>query len=98
MRFLSAITAMIIGFGLVTVSQTIAHGAKAQGASSFQKRNAKRHRQSRRRQTRRRRFTQREIDRLPVSVTRPPNSARLQFQGYPLWAAEAFQPRRNGGR
>ena len=41
----------------------------------------------------RRRFTQRDYDRLPIRVTRPPNSARYRFQDYPLWAARAFESR-----
>ncbi len=41
---------------------------------------------------RKRRFTQREIDRLPIRITRPPNTGHYQFQDFPLWAARAFQP------
>lgn len=37
-------------------------------------------------------FRQRDLDRLPISVTRPPNAGHYQYQGYPLWAARAFQP------
>ena len=41
----------------------------------------------------RRRFTQRDYDRLPIRVTRPPNSSHYKYQNYPLWAARAFEPR-----
>ena len=42
--------------------------------------------------SKRRRFTQRDYDRLPIRITRPPNSAHYIYQDYPLWAARAFQP------
>lgn len=45
--------------------------------------------------THRRRFTRREYDRLPISVTRPPNTSHYFYQDYPHWAARAFQPRQN---
>jgi hypothetical protein len=39
-----------------------------------------------------RRYSRRDYDRLPISVTRPPNTGHYTFQGHPLWAARAFQP------
>ncbi|MBU2534192.1 MAG: hypothetical protein KKB37_15735 [Alphaproteobacteria bacterium] len=39
-----------------------------------------------------RRYSQRDLDRLPISVTRPPGTGHYTFQGYPLWAARAHQP------
>lgn len=39
-----------------------------------------------------RRYTHRDYDRLPISVTRPPNTGHYMNQGYPLWAARAFEP------
>lgn len=47
------------------------------------------------RRSHRRRFTRRDYDRLPISITRPPNTSHYVHQGYPLWAARAFQPRRS---
>ena len=41
----------------------------------------------------RRRFTQRDYNRLPIRVTRPPNARHYKYQDYPLWAARAFEPR-----
>jgi hypothetical protein len=37
-------------------------------------------------------FSQRDIDRLPVRVTRPPNTGHYIYKDYPYWAARAFQP------
>ena len=37
----------------------------------------------------------RNVDRLPISVTRPPNTGHYIHQDYPLWAARAFQPTRS---
>ena len=42
-----------------------------------------------------RRFSRREINRLPIRVTRPPNASHYIHQDFPLWAARAFQPTRN---
>ena len=45
--------------------------------------------------THRKRFSKRDIDRLPIRVTRPPNTGHYFYQDYRLWAAHAFQPRQN---
>ena len=42
----------------------------------------------------RRHYSRRDYDNLPVREARPPNSAHLIYDMYPLWAAEAFQPKR----
>lgn len=44
--------------------------------------------------THRKRFTRRDYNRLPIRVTRPPNTGHYIYQDYPLWAARAFEPRR----
>ncbi|MEL6622599.1 MAG: hypothetical protein AAFY27_00645 [Pseudomonadota bacterium] len=82
MRTFAAVLAAIIAVGLVSVSQAQAQGAKSWSAQkgSSKSRLAPR------------RFSQRDLDRLPVRVTRPDNSGKLIFDGYPLWAARAFQP------
>lgn len=41
------------------------------------------------------RLSKRQRDRLPISYTRPPNTSHYIFQGFPKWAAHAFQPRDN---
>ena len=43
----------------------------------------------------RRRFSRRDYNRLPIRITRPPNTSHYIYQDYPLWAARAFQPRRS---
>ena len=47
------------------------------------------------RQSHRQRLSRRDYDRLPIRITRPPNTAHYTFQDYPHWAARAFQPLRN---
>ena len=47
------------------------------------------------RNNQRRRFSRRAVNRLPIRLTRPPNTSRYIYRGYPLWAARAFQPRDN---
>ncbi|MFY0614715.1 MAG: hypothetical protein JXQ99_24515 [Hyphomicrobiaceae bacterium] len=44
--------------------------------------------------THHRRFGRRDYNRLPIRVTRPPNTGHYVYQDFPLWAARAFQPRR----
>ena len=39
-----------------------------------------------------RRFSKREVNRLPIRVTRPPNAGHYTHKDFPLWAARAFQP------
>jgi hypothetical protein len=41
---------------------------------------------------RRRHFSRRDYDRLPIRITRPPNTSHYIYQDFPLWAAHAFQP------
>ena len=40
----------------------------------------------------RHRFSRRDYNRLPIRVTRPPNTGHYIHQDFPLWAARAFQP------
>ena len=47
------------------------------------------------RQSRRRRFTRRELNTLPIHITRPPGTGHYVFDDYPAWAARAFQPHFN---
>lgn len=39
-----------------------------------------------------RHYTQRERDRLPIRITRPPGTGHYIYDDYPEWAARAFQP------
>ncbi|MEO1695032.1 MAG: hypothetical protein AAFR55_07330 [Pseudomonadota bacterium] len=88
MRFFAILFGTLTAVSLVSISQTHAQGAKSWSSANT-------HRGKARVQPRRsRRFSQAEIDRLPVRVTRPDNSANLVFDGVPLWAARAFQPAR----
>ena len=40
------------------------------------------------------RFTQRELDQLPIRITKPDNMSHYIYQDYPAWAAEAMEPKR----
>jgi hypothetical protein len=40
------------------------------------------------------RYSRRDYDRLPIRVTRPPNTGHYTFQGYPEWSARALEPAR----
>ncbi|MGF1650816.1 MAG: hypothetical protein ACFCUN_10225 [Hyphomicrobiaceae bacterium] len=37
-----------------------------------------------------------DVNKVAVRVARPELAGAFKFDGYPLWAAEAFEPRRNG--
>jgi len=81
--------------GLLITAWPQASDAGQKGYRSYSKSKLGRsHKRSRayRRHHHERRFTRRDYDRLPISVTRPPNAGHYTFQGYPLWAARAFEP------
>jgi hypothetical protein len=39
-------------------------------------------------------YNRRDYDRLPIRVTRPPNTGHYTFQDYPEWSARALEPSR----
>ncbi|MFT5507494.1 MAG: hypothetical protein ACI89J_000558 [Hyphomicrobiaceae bacterium] len=73
------------GFSLTALPSTSEAGAKKyrHAGKSYHRKNH------------RRRFSRHDYNRLPISVTRPPNTGHYTYQGYPLWAARALQPRSN---
>jgi hypothetical protein len=81
---------LIIAIAAAGFSLTALPGTSEAGAKKYRHAGKSHHRKNYRR-----RYTSRDYDRLPISVTNPPNSSRLRFRGYPLWAARALESSRN---
>ena len=79
---------LIIAIAAAGFSLTALPGTSEAGAKKYRHAGKSHHRKHYRR-----RFSRRDYNRLPISVTRPPNTAHYVHRGYPLWAARAFEPR-----
>jgi len=84
-----------IGAAIALATPAIVPVADAE-AHAWKKRHTHKHSAHRHRGSHgRRHFTQREIDTLPVRITRPPGTSHYIYDDYPAWAARAFERPQN---